>query len=333
MKNTQSTLGCKFYIIRILTTMRIFNKEKYIRLFTLTLLMIKGLIMANAANSAPFYGVDVDLHNVGVDIRINDIPVYFDYSKGQLTVELPSPDAIINDENNLSLSIFLPFDEQSGDQTLTYEKGAYATATLFQQDLKMKDSEKIKLSTVTIKVTDNGVLATTEDYVNNNKASPKIILTEDNTSSVSVNTTISSPFPRWAWQDGNIIENSQENYESLLVEYKKIHTALSEKSLTKLKTFYSERAKEIAIAYHLKNQAAGYKKLSVGEDMNDKSIELNDLFVDNMHLQILGNGKLARIRNELNAQPIFYYDANAELFHLYKFTFYCNKDDQWVMIR
>lgn len=289
--------------------------------------------MSNPVSSKPYFGVDIDLYNVGVDIRVNDVPVYFDYSKGQLIVELPSPDAIIDGVNNLSISVFLPYDEQSGDQTTAYEEGAYAIVTLFQQDLKAKDSEKIKLSIITIKITDDGALATIEDYVNNKKASPKIALAEDGTASASVNTTISSPFPRWAWQDGKTIENSQENYESLLVEYKKIHAALSEKSLTKLKELYSERAKEIAVSYHLANQAAGYEKLSVDKDMNDESIELNDLFVDNMHLQILGNGKLARIKNYLNIPPVFFYDPDAQLIHSYKLMFYRNKNNKWIMIR
>ncbi len=207
MRNTQSTLGCKFYIIRILTTMRIFNKEKCTRLFTLTLLMIKGLVMVNTANSSPYFGVDIDLHNVGVDIRVNDIPTYFDYTKGQLTVEIPVPESIIDGLNKLSLSAFLPIN------TKEYEDGAYATATLFQQDLSSEASNKVKLLSVMLRMNGGKVFAEIEDYANNQKSSPTVSLSKNKSVSIELSTTIKSPFPKWVWQDGLPIKNNR-NYSA-----------------------------------------------------------------------------------------------------------------------
>jgi len=46
------------------------------------ILIIIGLVMSNTVNAAPFFGVDIDLHNVAVDVRVNDIPVYFNNKKG-----------------------------------------------------------------------------------------------------------------------------------------------------------------------------------------------------------------------------------------------------------
>ena len=328
MRNTQSTLGCKFYIIRILTTMRIFNKEKCTRLFTLTLLMIKGLVMVNTANSSPYFGVDIDLHNVGVDIRVNDIPTYFDYTKGQLTVEIPVPESIIDGLNKLSLSAFLPIN------TKEYEDGAYATATLFQQDLSSEASNKVKLLSVMLRMNGGKVFAEIEDYANNQKSSPTVSLSKNKSVSIELSTTIKSPFPKWVWQDGLPIKNNQTNFNSLMNTYKEIHSTLKIKNIKKLERHYAMRAKEIAIAYNLTGENEGLKKLSVGKDMMDQSLELYDLRIDDMNLEVLANGKLARIRDDqFNAQPIFYYDNKADLLHIYKFMFYLNKDNQWIMIR
>ncbi len=116
--------------------------------------------------------------------------------------------------------------------------------------------------------------------------------------------------------------------------YKEIHSTLKIKNIKKLERHYAMRAKEIAIAYNLTGENEGLKKLSVGKDMMDQSLELYDLRIDDMNLEVLANGKLARIRDDqFNAQPIFYYDNKADLLHIYKFMFYLNKDNQWIMIR
>ncbi len=331
MRNTQSTLGCKFYIIRILTTMRIFNKEKCIRLFTLTLLMIKGLVMANTANSAPFYGVDVDLHNVGIEVKVNDIPAYFDEEKGQLTVEIPVPESIIDGINSLSLSIFLPYD--GDERTTKYEKNAYATVTLFSQDLSTKNTPKIKLTSITLKISEKKILTIVEDFVSKKRATPSSEMADDKSVFAQVETKITSPFSRWAWQDGQTIENNKRNFDTLLAVYKELHATFKSKNIQALKNSYSLRAKEIAIAYSLVDEKEGQKKLSTGKDMMDKSLELYDFHTDGMRLEIIGNGKLARISDADHDQPILYFEPKTNLLHLYKFMFYLDKNNQWIMVR
>jgi hypothetical protein len=305
------------------------KKTKLILLFSipLFLLCIKGFTMANAADKQLYYGVDIDLHNVGVDIRVNDIPVYFDDSKGQLIVEIPVPDSIIDGENTLSINTFLPI------KTSVYEEGAYATVTLFQQDLAIKNSKKIKLSTVTLKLDNQNAIASVEDYVHEQKGVPTVQLNQDKSAFVQVSTTISSPFPRWAWQDGKTIEDNQVNYDSLVQAYQKIHNALATKDLAELKRLYSKRSNEIAIAYHLADEEAGHEKLSVGVDMTNDALELRDLYTKNMKLYVFCGGKLARISTHRNTQPIYYLQENPRLLHLYKFMFYLNEDNEWIMIR
>ncbi len=67
--------------------------------------------------------------------------------------------------------------------------------------------------------------------------------------------------------------------------------------------------------------------------MNNSNLVLNPLFTDDMKLEVLGDGKVARVTNDLKAQPIFYFDERKQALHLYKFMFYLNKNNEWVMIR
>ncbi len=295
------------------------------------LFIIKGLIMSNIVSGTPFFGVDIDLHNVGVDIRVNDIPTYFDQEKGQLKVEIASPESIINGFNSLQLSISLPYD---GDERVEdYQSGAYATATLFQQDLSVDDSEKIKLLSATLRISGDEVLISVEEHSTKKKSNSKTLLSKDRRASVEVTTNIKSPFPEWAWQDGQVIENSKDNFNSLLAAYKKVHSTLSAKDLKELKELYRFRAQEIAIAYGLSGEGAGHDKLSTGKDMDNPNLELYDFHTDGMKLGIIGNGKLARISDQDHDQPILYYEAKPGLLHLYKFTFFLNKNNEWIMIR
>ncbi|MCP4233858.1 MAG: hypothetical protein GY770_09820 [Aestuariibacter sp.] len=292
--------------------------------------------MSTSANTIPYFGVDIDLVDTGVDVRINDISIHFNDEAGQLTVEKPAPDSIIDGVNSLSVAISLPYD---GEEKMTaYREGVYASATLFRQDLDQhisiieQNKNKQKLISLTLTVTGDGVQARVEDHRTGEVTETEIELPEDGTASFSTSTTIDSPFPRWAWQDGDTIEDTKANYESLLDTYREIHSLLKAQDLEKLKALYSERAREIAIAYGLDGEEAGHKKLSTGEDMFNDQLKLDDLFLDEMNLEILGNGKLALIHNYFGAQPIFYFQPDPGLLHLYKFMFY-RKNNQWIMIR
>ncbi len=282
--------------------------------------------MSTIANSAPFYGVDIDLHNVGVDIRVNDVPTYYDYTKGQLTVEMPAPGSIVDGLNKLSIKTFLP------NQTTEFEEGAFVTATLFKQDLSSGDN-KTNLVSTTIKINNKEVITHIINHQTNEKSNSTFAIAEDRETYVEATTILKSPFPRWKWQDGQEITNNDENFDSLLDMYRKIHATLKAKDLVGLKELYSLRAREIAISFGLPNEEEGQKKLSTGNDMLNDNLELFDLHTKGIKLEIVGDGKLAFIRTDLNAQPIFYLQKKPRLLHLYKFMFYRNDKNEWVMIR
>lgn len=286
-----------------------------------------GIQMVTATEQKKFFGVDVELHNVGVDIRVNDVPVYFDYSKGQLTVEVPSPDAVVNGENTLSVDAFLPY------KTSDYEEGAFVTATLFEQDASSSSSPKIKISSITLELNNETAIESIEEHARDIRSSKVKNLDSDKRAKASVTAQIDSPFPAWSWLSGKNISNSKDNYESLLKAYAEIHEALKNKDLVKLQKLYSERAKEIAIAYYLDGEKGGLEKLNVGSDLHDENLQLIDLVTQNMSLKVIGNGKLAQISNMLNGQPILYFQNTPRLYHLYKFMFYLNDNNEWVMIR
>jgi len=287
--------------------------------------------MPNIVNAAPFFGVDIDLHNVAVDVRVNDIPVYFDEKMGQLTVEVPAPDKIIDGSNTLSISTAFPKD--SANVSSPYQEGAYASATLFRQD---SEGTKQKLSSAIIKFDPEGIkFVETENHLNNKKLTPDLMISKDGKVLLSESVEIKSPFPRWAWQDGKNIENTQENYDSLIEAYRDIHSAMESKDVEKLFQLYSQRAIETAAAYSLDDEKEGHEKISTGKDMMNDTLSLYRFRTDleGMRLDIFGNGRLARIVNKLNHQPIIFTEPKARLLHFHKLSFYLNNKNKWVIIR
>lgn len=199
--------------------------------------------------------------------------------------------------------------------------------------MSISNGVKLKLATASINIKENNGIYNIEDITTKQKKSEVIELKKDKESFVQVGTTVNSPFPRWAWLDGKTIVDNSENQESLLNKYQIIHKALTNKDKEKLKELYSKRATETSIAYHLADEKAGHVKLSVGVDMHDNELELYEFQTEGMHLDILANGKLARMIDSDKDQPILYFNSSSQLIHLYKFMFYLNSENEWIMIR
>ncbi|SMF15371.1 hypothetical protein SAMN02745866_01000 [Alteromonadaceae bacterium Bs31] len=284
--------------------------------------------MAGYAQANTFFGVDLDLLNVGVEVRVNDIPIYEDKKSGQLTVELPCPDSIINDINSLSVIAILP--KIGKTYAEDYVPGAYVSAKLFRQE---NDGKKEYLTKFVLKLDADGVLSPVDTEVESIQK-PMLERIENKAAKFTVYAKIESPFPVWAWQSGLDIEANSENFDGLYLVYKEIHGALASNDQSSLKKLYSQRAKEIATAYNLNDEAAGHEKISTGKDAVNVDLQLLNLVSQSkLELQVFAGGKLARVASSTNVQPIGFIQKGTRIFHLHKYMFYKNEKNQWVMIR
>jgi len=284
--------------------------------------------MTSGAQANSFFGVDLDLVNVGIEVRVNDIAIYEDRKAGQLTVELPCPDAILNGTN--SLSVFAKPPKKGKEFLEDYEAGAYVSAKLFRQD---NEAEKQYLATLKLQLNPEGQLVPVKESTLSDREAVYIDL-GSKSASFTTYTKMESPFPVWAWQTGTKIENSKETYSSLLKAYREVYDALAANDQPLLRQLYSMRAEEIAIAYYLNSVDAGHEKISTGKDALNPKITLHEFFdKEILELQIFANGRLARLMTPSGIQPVVYMQKNPTLAHLHKFMFYKNEKNQWVMIR
>lgn len=150
---------------------------------------------------------------------------------------------------------------------------------------------------------------------------------------------IDSPFPRWAWQDGAMIENNDENLISLVDEYKKIYVALKNENTTEIRELYKEAAREYAAAYHYKDVAQGHRIMNTGSLVGNQEWVLGDVqkLLDKgvkFDLDVSADGKLARLIDDRGIEGFLVYLNRKERMVAYqKFWFYKNKENEWVMIR
>jgi len=153
-------------------------------------------------------------------------------------------------------------------------------------------------------------------------------------------TVIQSPFPRWAWQDGQVIEDSPENFGSLLAVYKEIWAALNEGDKARVQALYDPAAQEFALAYHYQDIKHGHRIMNTGGLIGDGDGDwkLGSMKVRlekrKYSLEVYAQGFLARLVDEKrNESLITYLNKEARLISFQKFGFYKNKAGEWVMIR
>ena len=281
--------------------------------------------MLNEAIALQYFGISLEVADMSVEVRVNDIPVFYESNAGKTSVEIATPENIVDGENTLSVYIFPPYLPDEDERMDVFPAHANVKATLYHQD---SPSARYELATITAQLSAQGDL-----QVEGERATLHPL--NDRTMHYRAITrfSIDSPFPRWAWQEGMYIDASQENFNSLLQAYKQIHHALKEKDEESIRSLYSLRAQEITAAYQLDGIEEGYVKLSVGKDMMDERLTLYDMFLENMEIEVLAKGKMARIVDYDKDQPIYFYEEDAGLLHLHRFLFYLDKNKGWIMIR
>jgi len=146
--------------------------------------------------------------------------------------------------------------------------------------------------------------------------------------------SVQSNYPRWAWLDGQIIENNQKNYGSLLTTYREFYEAFESRDRDKLLELHVPRSEEYAIANYWKGGVdAGHDFMNTGKILDKHGVELRKFSAHQRKLDIYANGKMARLINFVQYHPVVFQNKEKGLIHKLKFGFYKNKQGEWVMIR
>ena len=290
-------------------------------------------VLADTSYKQPIFSLEFNIYGTGAEIRLNDIPVYYHDTEGQTSSQKPVPESIVNGENSLTVRSF-PL-EENGNK---YQQGAYIEAIISIREKSAPLNENKTILHLKLNPTnaENKLLENTLAEYGDKKA--MILDHNKKQTTAERRTNIKSPFPGWAWQDGQIIENTKENFISLIEVYREIWNALNDNDINELRALYDPAAQEFSIAYHYKDKKHGHRIMNTDGLMKDDEWDLADInkLLARMafHLNIYANGKLANIIDDKHRKsPILYIQKKSQNISFNKFDFYKNKAGKWIMIR
>jgi len=282
----------------------------------------------------PVFSLEFNIYGTGAEIRLNDIIIYRHKSQGKVLSQKPIPESIIDGENILTVSSF-PLKKNNYE----YLQGAYIEAVISvrEKNSSLNDSQiilQLKLNPLNI---EGKLLENTLSEYGDKEA---IIVVHNEKQIVAERrTNIKSPFPRWAWQDGQVIENTTENLNSLFEVYKETWNALDSGDMDKIRELYDPAAQEFAWAYHYQDKKHGHRIMNTGGLVNDNDWGLADINLlinkRKYEIDIYANGRIAQIieLTKSKRSPIVYYNKNVKMLNIQKFGFYKNQQGEWIMIR
>ena len=304
------------------------------------------MLNAQAADyKKPEFTLVLTITGVGVDIRLNDISIEYEMFSGHSTMTYEVNSSVIAGVNELKVIAFPFFGKTRKEgQTKDYHEEAEVKAALYVHE-QGDDDNKTLLSQIYLQpglsldkmasesVVIEGLESVVLDNINESLAFPNLII---NKQVVATRNTlpVQDNYPRWAWQDGQIIEDTQENYDSLLVAYREIYEAYKNNDRKKLLELHAPRSAEYAIANYLDGGVdAGHELLNTGERLDDVESELSEFRTTNIKLDVYANNRMARVIDGAQYHPFVFLHKTMNIVHTLKFGFYKNKAGEWVMIR
>lgn len=279
----------------------------------------------------PIFEIKYDIVNLNAGVRLNDIPVLEHDSDGKTSSRKPVPESIVDGKNILTAHI------SPSENSEEFMSSAYLDIALIvrEQSGAVNSGETLMHIHVDPAQGQDNVVSGSSEQLDG--VSVDVRSYSDREINVSSSVSINSPFPRWAWQDGQDIERSKENHESLKKVYVNLYRALDQENKEKIFRLYEAAAKEFAYAYHYSDPSHGHRIMNTAGLMGDDYWELGDTMqaFENIeyNLEVFANGKLAHFVDEDGDSPIAYFSSDGELTNFQKFAFYKNDKNEWVMIR
>jgi len=289
-------------------------------------------LFADMSYTQPTFSLEFNIYGAGTEIRLNDIPIYYHDAEGKVSSQKPIPESIIDGENVLTVKSFT-FEEDG----YKYIEGAYVEVIISVREKNgaLNENQTILQLKLNPAATEDKLLENTLSEYGDSDA---VVLSHNEKQTVvERRINIKSPFPRWAWQDGQTIDNTPDNFNSLFEVYKEIWNALDSGAMGKIRELYDPAAQEFATAYHYQDKKHGHRIMNTGGLVNDKDWGLADInkLIGKMKykIDIYANGKIAQIIDQDKRTPIVYYNKNVKMLNIQKFGFYKNKAGEWIMIR
>lgn len=287
----------------------------------------KGTAPMTEALEKPYFTMQVSAASCRFDVRVNDIPMI--RGEGPLTSEFPVNPWVFTGENELSVELHPPgsepdFKESSSIELLLYQRPSGSP----RKDRQLIDGIRFRAADAvgSLRAGFRTGRLTGEDKL-------KISKLQKGALRATLKLDLKTPFPRWAWLDAQVIKDTPSLKKELLSEYERFWNALKKKDIRAVVEMTDKKATEIAAAYYLKNTEAGHEKIELKRWVSSKEVYLADLVVEDLDLEVIGNGRLAQLVDADKDSPLVFVENDNTLAH-YISGIYCRPSSgKWLQIR
>lgn len=303
--------------------------HKIVTLTVIILCTMQNHVMAGQMYKKQSFDIEYELNNVVANVYLNGIPIIELDSEGQTSSIKPVPESIVDGVNDLRVvATPLENNDELGESSKVYLK-----LTTRENDAAPGSGETL----MSLKLSKGSDL----EKLNEDAYGEHLKVISDSKSLIELtrDKIISSPFGRWEWEDGAVIEESEENLKSLIDAHLEIYHLLKAENKDKIFEKYSNSAKTYARAYHSDDINKGHWILNTASYFGEEDWMLGDIEKviangSSFKMDVFAGGKLARLLNSRNKEGfIVYFNKKTRLVSTKKYTFYKNKNNKWVYIR
>jgi hypothetical protein len=271
------------------------------------------------------------IHAVGCryEVRVNDIPADRHDAPSSLDADVPVGPSVFTGDNELAAVVF-PGDRESE----VFDPGARLELLLCVRESDTPPDEKRILGGIVFDASElereGGTGIEQSSGIPGPEAGVERI--SDHMFLVERTIPLETPFPAWTWMTATVIPDTPGVRARIVQELQTFHRALATRDEKAVRAAVRRKAREMSRAFHTEEEE-GYALLDIFDYMADPEMTLLPFDEQALELEMLADGRMARLVNPDGFGPIAYrlkeFPAAA-----YVNTVYCLDDHaRWIQIR
>ena len=285
----------------------------------------------------PRIGIHLEAGGAPFTVLVNGAPVWQD-SRGRATIleNLPILEWLTPGENTFDLQLTPP---DAG------EDGATASGLLTLRVDPESGADRIELARLEVSPSSGGGSAPGRFHLLESEPPSRLEPSDSgeirvdpvqfrrNGRTATGSRTVSLPWrwPRWTFFDAPDILATTRTREDLTLQYRALWNLLSNRDTAGLRQFLATKVREL-VAAHPEDRRFIEPILGLETWLNDAEMELRPLALERFQLEVVGNGKLARLVDGRGQGPIVFVRRDGML-SSYIDAMFCLGSGGWTLVR
>lgn len=278
----------------------------------------------------PIFSVLIRSVGCWYDVRVNDIPVNRHRELGNVTLDVPASTSVFTGDNVLTAVV-----ESDEPEEGKFNADARCEVSLCIRELEGDPRQREMVDGIVFRAADiepEGGSGVESSPNMDGEHTPEAERLDETTVRVTRVIPLETPFAPWAWLSAPPVGEEDQAKAQLIIACRKFHSVLAEKNADAVTELTRTKAHEFGIAYYGDDEE-GHEFIEFRQKMSDPDLELWPFEDDELTLEVLADGRMARLLTYRGTGPIIY-KVKDQPIASYMNTVYCrDKKGQWMQIR